>query len=59
MCYHAFDSRRSTPGFPDVVLVRPPSVLLVEMKTDRDRLTPPQRDWLEALTRCPGIEVYV
>jgi VRR-NUC domain len=59
LCYHTFDSRRSVPGFPDLVLVRPPSVVVAELKTDRGRLTPVQRDWLEALTQCPGLEVYV
>lgn len=47
--YHTFDSRRSTAGFPDLVLVRPPEMLLVELKRDNGRLSVPQQDWLRDL----------
>jgi VRR-NUC domain-containing protein len=59
MVFHPFDSRRSMPGFPDIVMVRPPSVLFVETKTDRGRMTPAQQVWMQALQQCPGIETYV
>ena len=45
-------------GFPDLVLVRPPRLILAECKTDRGQPSPEQRAWLEALTAC-GLEVYV
>jgi hypothetical protein len=48
-CYHTFDSRRSAPGFPDLLLVRPPRCLFVELKTTTGRLRPAQAAWLEAL----------
>lgn len=47
--YHTFDSRRSTPGFPDLVLVRD-RVLYRECKTNVGRITQEQADWIEALT---------
>jgi len=49
--YHTFDSRRSQPGFPDLVLVSVHygRVLWRELKTERGRLTNAQRFWLSDL----------
>jgi hypothetical protein len=55
--YHTFDSRRSQPGFPDLVLCRD-RVLFRELKTDRGRLTGDQERWLEAL-RAAGADACV
>jgi hypothetical protein len=49
LAYHTFDSRRSPPGFPDLVLVRRERMLLWELKTELGRLTNPQRAWLDRL----------
>ncbi len=56
--FHPHDSRRSVAGWPDLVLVRPPELVIAELKTDRGRLRPEQRDWLAWLAAC-GIETYV
>jgi hypothetical protein len=50
--YHTYRSDRSEPGFPDLVLMRPPLLLFRELKTDRGRLTIPQRRWIEELIAC-------
>ena len=49
LTFHAFDSRRSEPGFPDLVLVGSGGILWRELKSDRGRLTADQRTWLDRL----------
>lgn len=56
--YHTFDSRHSAAGFPDLVLVRVPELLIVELKTDKGKVTDDQQTWLEALAAC-GLETHV
>lgn len=56
--YHTLNSKGSAAGFPDLVLVRPPELLVAELKSERGKLTGPQRAWLQALDVC-GIEVHV
>ena len=58
-CYHHADSRRSTPGWPDLVLLRPPRALFVELKTNEGKMRPAQRETLELLARCDDMETYV
>ncbi len=58
LVYHPFDSRRSTPGYPDLTLARPPRICYVELKTDKGRITAEQQKWLDALAKC-SVEVYV
>lgn len=57
MAYHTRDSRRSEPGFPDLVLVRPPMILFAELKTGAGKVRPEQRTWLAALAGCEGVDV--
>lgn len=59
LAYHPHDSRRSAPGYPDVTLVKPPRLLIVELKTRTGRVRPEQARWLTALAHCPGVEVAV
>ena len=50
LAYHTHDSRRSEPGFPDLVLVGPGGVLYRELKTRTGRVQREQAKWLDALT---------
>ena len=50
--------RYTDPGFPDLVLCRPPRLLFVELKREDGRLRAGQVDWLDALEDC-GAQVMV
>lgn len=57
--YHTWSSLHSPSGFPDLVCVRPPRIVMIELKSERGRISRPQQEWLTALERCPGVEAYV
>jgi hypothetical protein len=68
--YHAPDNRPGrrtgkpqtvvgdTAGFPDLLLIRGSTLLVVELKTDTGRLRPGQQDWLDAFVQV-GAESYL
>lgn len=58
LCYHTHDSRHSAAGFPDLVLCRPPRLVVAELKTHA-RTTIPQEVWLAALGAVPCVEAHV
>ena len=59
LAYHTYDSRRSEPGFPDLVLVHPTrGVLFRELKTMKGRVSAHQRKWLDKLALA-GADVAV
>lgn len=58
-------------GFPDLVLIRPPRLIMAELKTGTRYtdsttgkrggaygLTPDQKRWMGALNECPGVEAF-
>jgi hypothetical protein len=47
--YHTHDSRRSHGGYPDWTIVGIGGVLFRELKTQRGKVSPEQRAWLDAL----------
>ncbi len=62
LVYHTYDSRRSTAGFPDLVLARDGRVLIIEVKTEKGRLSKAQAEWLRELGIDDSLrsqEVYV
>ena len=58
MAYHTYDSRKSTPGFPDLVLIRRERLVAAELKVGKNKPTKAQLDWLEAFAGA-GAETYV
>jgi hypothetical protein len=51
LIYHTHDSRRSQPGFPDLVLVSEQRgrALFRELKTDTGRVSPAQFSWISGM----------
>ena len=65
LVYHTHDSRRSAPGFPDILAIRkadriglPSEILVIELKAAMGNTTPEQDAWLDHF-RAAGIEVAV
>ena len=48
--YHTHDSRRSDPGFPDLVLVKNGVLLFFELKQQKGRVSVHQQAWIDALS---------
>lgn len=46
-------------GFPDLVMAKGGVVIFAELKTANGRVSPAQRDWLDALDRCPGVRTFL
>lgn len=57
--YHPWLSVHSQTGWPDLALVKPPRLVLAELKAKKGVLTDNQRHWLGLLTQCSGVEVYL
>lgn len=61
LAYHTHDSRHSEAGFPDCVLVRPPRMIVAELKSMKGKVTAGQQLWLDAFKALalPGVQVHV
>ena len=59
LVYHTHDSRRSNPGFPDLVLVRDGALMFLECKTMKGKVTPAQQMWLTHLESTDSITAVV
>lgn len=58
-CYHTHDSRHSEAGFPDLVMVRKPRLIVAELKRQDGRLRPAQAEWMDLFRAVPGVEVHL
>lgn len=54
--YHTHDSRKSEPGFPDLVLTNGEDVLIWELKDNRRKPTADQERWLNLLQHTGKVE---
>lgn len=46
-------------GFPDLVMLRSPRLVIAELKAERGRLTDAQHAWLDAWRNVPAAEVHI
>jgi hypothetical protein len=58
-CYHTFDSRRSEPGFPDIIAIRGERLVAIELKSETGKLTDAQTDWLRAFNEVWQVDAIV
>jgi len=56
--YHTHDSRRSNPGFPDIVAVKGSRLIFLELKSEKGKVKVEQIKWLDDLVRTHS-EVYL
>jgi hypothetical protein len=58
LVFHVYEAKRVVAGWPDLQLLRPPEYVVVELKTNKGRLTVEQESCLDRFQRC-GIETHV
>jgi len=58
MCYTTYNSMHSPKGFLDLFMVRDDRAIAAELKSERGKLTPGQKEWIAALNKT-CVEVYV
>jgi hypothetical protein len=54
MVYHPYDSRRSTPGYPDLTLCKGRRLIMAELKTATGKVSAHQQEWIDALGQIDG-----
>jgi hypothetical protein len=50
--YHPWNSKHSVGGWPDLAIAGPDAILFAELKSQRGRVSPAQREWIAALERA-------
>jgi hypothetical protein len=58
--FHPYDSRRSTPGWPDLFLIHPRTgeIVVAELKSAKGRVSVAQQEWIDAFAAA-GVVVHV
>ena len=56
--WHVLKAKGMRAGFPDLLLLRPPELIWVELKSAKGKVTPAQTEMHEKLREC-GQKVYV
>jgi len=56
--YHTWRSFHSPSGFPDLILIRNRRIIVVELKSERGKLSVYQDEWLKAFKQT-GISTFV
>lgn len=59
MTYHVYDSRRSNPGWPDIVAIRRGRMVVAELKTMAGKVTRDQQEWLDGFAGVLGVEAFL
>jgi VRR-NUC domain len=59
LVYHTHNSKHSTPGFPDLAMVKDSHLLFAELKAPNGKLTPEQKKWLEALSKVERVSSHL
>jgi len=59
IAYHTYDSRRSAPGFPDLILLRGERCLALELKRTGEHPTDEQLEWLRAFSRVRFVDAAI
>ncbi len=59
MYFHTWISKHSAAGFPDVILLRGPRLVVAELKSEKGKTTEAQEEWLAAWRAFGQAEVHV
>jgi hypothetical protein len=57
--YYTPYSLGASPGWPDLVLVKPPRVVFTELKVRTGKLRPAQEETRDLLERCEVVEYHL
>jgi hypothetical protein len=47
------------PGLPDIIAVKPPDLLFVEVKSHAGRLSEAQSAWMADIRNCPAVGYFL